>query len=241
MIYKNIMELKDIHKGEDIWILNAGSSMNFVDNSFFDNKITIGVNQIYRLFRCNYAVMKDLGESDRFDESIVELKDSNTKLLFSRYHAGNYNPSPGTAMRSDGKNTPEYSDNFYVFDHGNNGSYKKPDGSLDLDVIGSEDKIIAIRSTFTSALHLAAYFGAKNIMVCGVDSGKIDGKSYMDNYTQKHWTSGANNPGTEQWLGGIQCLNLEIRDRIKDVYNCNIHSLNPFLNFKLDGHRYDSF
>ena len=38
---KTIQELKDIHKGEDIWVIGAGSSMNFVDSSFFENKICI--------------------------------------------------------------------------------------------------------------------------------------------------------------------------------------------------------
>jgi len=232
MAYKNIIELKNIHQGEDIWVIAAGGSMNFVNNSFFENKITIAVNQSYRLFKSDYVVMKDLGESSRFDESINELKNSQTKVLFSKYHAGHY---------KSGENTPEYSNNFFMFDHNDNGNYKNNDGSLNLDVIGSDDKIIAIRSTFTSALHIAAYFGAKNIMVCGVDSGQVNGKSYVDGYTQPHWISGGNNPGTDQWMGNVHPLNIEIRDKVRDVYNCNIHSLNPFLNFKLDGNRYEPF
>ena len=232
MNYKNITELKNIHKGEDIWVIAAGASMNFVNNSFFDNKITIGVNQVHRLFRCDYAVMKDLGESDRFDESIRELKDSKTKLLFSKFHAGHYR---------SGENKPEYSDNFYVFNHNDNGSYKKADGSLDLDVIGSPDHIIAIRSTLTSSIHLAAYLGASNIMICGSDGGKVDGKSYMDGYTQNHWKSGGNNPGIGEWIGNIQDLNIQIRNRIKLIYNCNIHSLNPFINLQLEDHLYEPF
>ena len=37
-MYKNISELKNKYKGEDIWIVLAGSSMNYVSDSFFENK-----------------------------------------------------------------------------------------------------------------------------------------------------------------------------------------------------------
>ena len=30
-----------------------------------------------------------------------------------------------------------------------------------------------------------------------------------------------------------------VRDRVKEVYGCNIHSLNPFINFKLEGNEYE--
>ena len=43
-----IKELKDVHNGQDIWIIGAGSSMDFVDPSFFDNKICISVHTSIR-------------------------------------------------------------------------------------------------------------------------------------------------------------------------------------------------
>ena len=75
-MYKTIKELKNVHSGEDIWIVCAGASMNYVHSDFFENKITIGLNQVYRHFPCNYIAMKDLKESSRFDASVKELKDS---------------------------------------------------------------------------------------------------------------------------------------------------------------------
>ena len=41
-----IDSLKDVHKNQDIWVIGAGSSMNYVDPSFFDNKITVGLNHV---------------------------------------------------------------------------------------------------------------------------------------------------------------------------------------------------
>ena len=57
-----ITELKDTHKGEDVWIIGSGSSMDYIDPSFFDNKITIGVNDVYKKYEhCSYNFMIDNG------------------------------------------------------------------------------------------------------------------------------------------------------------------------------------
>ena len=53
--FLGIKELKNMYSGEDIWVICAGSSMNYVSSDFFENKITIGINQVYRHFPCNYT------------------------------------------------------------------------------------------------------------------------------------------------------------------------------------------
>ena len=230
-MYKDIIELKNIHRGDDIWIICAGSSMNYIQSDFFENKITIGLNQVYRHYPCDYVAMTDLNESSRFDVSVKELKESGVKLLFSKYSHGCYR---------DGESKPEPSDNFYVWDHNDNCNHKKEDGTLDMDVIGT-DRIISIRSTVTSAMNIAAYMGASNIIISGADNGSINGSHYYDGYVENHWKSASNNPANQQWLGGIEDLNIQVRNRIEDVYECNIHSLNPFWNFGLEGHKYEPF
>ena len=230
-MYNNLTKLKNVHNGKDIWIICAGASMNHVEPDFFENKITIGLNQVYRKFPCDSVIMKDLNEKNRFSPSVEELRNTKTKLLFSEYSHGCY---------VDGKSNPKPSDNFYVFNHSDGKTYKKESGELDLSVIGT-DKMIVIRSTITSAMNVAAYMGAKNIIVSGADNGSLDGKSYYDEYVQKDWISASNNPGNQQWLGGIKDLNIQVRDRIKEIYNCNIYSLNPFWNFGLEEHEYKRF
>ena len=51
MTQKKISELKEIHTGEDVWVLAAGPSMNYLDPSFFENKVTVGVNRICKFFK----------------------------------------------------------------------------------------------------------------------------------------------------------------------------------------------
>jgi hypothetical protein len=167
--------------------------------------------------------MKDLKDQPRFPRSIKEVEKLNIPLIYSKYHSGHY---------AEGLNKIEYK-NSYVFDHVDN----RLDLQQHLDAIGT-DKIAAKRSSTTSIMNIAAYMGAKNIITCGVDCGSIDGNIYFNGYTEKDWKSGGNSSGIKNWLSATDSLNIAIRDKICKEYNCNIYSLNPFMNFKLDGHEF---
>ena len=219
---KTIQELKDIHKGEDIWVIGAGSSMNFVDSSFFENKICISVNQMYEKFPCEYVVGRDLQVKERWEDTIEDLRNHPTiKFLYSTLHQGH-------GVRND----VPLSDNFYSFESGIN------DDIRGLECIGT-DRMVCMRTTLNTCMNLAAHMGAKNIMICGKDEGKIDGRLYVDGYVKSNWTDSENWNGIEHWLYLTSKNTRMIRDRIKEVYGCNIHSLNPFINFKLEGHKYE--
>lgn len=219
---KKITELKNIHKGEDIWVIGAGSSMDYVDSSFFENKISISVNQMYEHFPCEYVVGRDLMVRERWENTIKDLSNrKDIKFLYSRLHQG-YGPV----------NSIIESDNFYSFESGIRDDVKG------LECIGT-DKMVCIRTTLNTCIHLAAYMGAKNIMICGKDEGKIDGNLYYDGYVKSEWPDSENWNGIEHWLYLTSKNTMMVRDRIKEVYNCNIHSLNPFINFKLEGHKYE--
>jgi len=77
----DVAAFKGIHEGKDIWIIAAGPSMNYVDNSFFVNKITIGVNRVAMKFDCDYLVAKD----GRGFEIISELINLKTKVILSKH------------------------------------------------------------------------------------------------------------------------------------------------------------
>lgn len=206
---QNIYELKDKHLGDDIWIIAAGPTMDYVDQSFFDNKISIGVNQVYRKYHPDYLLRK---EADGFVDAIS----IGTPLIMSRYNCGSYRC---------GLN-PKAAD--YVFDHEDNEHTE-----VNLEVISLDSKKIVVSySTITSAIHVAAVMGAANIILCGHDCGMLDGKSRFDGYPEaimgdKRYRS---------WLSEILPQTLAVRDRIKEVFGCNIFSLNPFVGLNLEGH-----
>ena len=229
-MYKSIDELEDIHTGADIHIICAGPSSKYIEPNFYENKIVIGINNVYKRFPCNYIVAKDLREVPRFNRLVEELKQTNIKLVFPEYHTGHYN---------DPKNTPDM-ENAYMFEHLNSKSATMDDEVL--SVIGSykPDRLIVSRSTITSGIHLAAYIGASNIILLGHDCGYLDEDLYEPTYTENDWGSADNYSSAPAWIGSIESNTLRVNERIKEVYGCNIYSLNPFINFGLEGHKYKS-
>jgi len=61
---KNIEELRNIHKGKEIWIIGLSPKLdNFPDN-FFDDKISIALNKAFIAFpNCNYILFSDKREA----------------------------------------------------------------------------------------------------------------------------------------------------------------------------------
>ena len=150
MTQKKISELKEIHTGEDVWVLAAGPSMNYLDPSFFENKVTVGVNRICKFFSCDYVVAKD----GRGFFEILENSNHDTKLVLSKHESGNLYQNLNNCERE-----------HYIFEHP-----AKPGENPDISCIRKDsDKIVVSYSTITSAIHFAAYLGAKNIIVCAPD------------------------------------------------------------------------
>jgi hypothetical protein len=223
-MYKEISKLKNKHSGEDIWIILGGSSMDYVSSSFFENKIVLGINQVYKHYPCDYILMKDCMETPRFPRSIRKLDSLGIPLIFCEYYKGH---------RSKELNRPEHSDS-YMFKH----NPRRKSLTEELQTLG-EDELIVSRSSVTSLLHLAAYMGASNIMLCGHDCGTLDNNLYYTGYTEKDWVSAENWSGIGKWVSQLEVESQLVRAFLMKRYGVNIHSLNPFLNLSLEGHQYE--
>ena len=81
---KRLEEFKNKHKNADIYVLASGKSVDFVDNSFFENKIIIGTNQVYKKYKCNYLVRKE----SNFIQNIIQ-ENKNTFHFISKGCCGN--------------------------------------------------------------------------------------------------------------------------------------------------------
>ena len=103
----------------------------------------------------------------------------------------------------------------------------------------NDEMIIASKSTITSIIHIAAHMGASNIIVCGHDCGTLDGNLYYEGYMEKDWVSAENWGSIKTWMKTIDNDTELLRDYLNKRYGCNVYSLNPFLNFELEGHKYE--
>jgi len=217
---KLIKELKNIHLGDDIYVIGAGASLNFINPSFFENKITIGVNQVFKKINCTYLVRK---EKSKLEESLK----TNSKVIISEWDSGDINK--GKQLRNiNGNDIP----NLYYFEHQEN-----QHRIIDFSILDS-DKIIVSYSSIISALHVAAYMGAKNIILVSHDCGVLDNKfvvdGYYDSINDTPWT---NWDAYKKWLGVIEAQTLKTKQVLSKKFGCNIYSLNPFINFNLEGHK----
>lgn len=224
---KSIRLLKDRHNGEDIYVIAAGASAGHIDPGFFDGKTTIGINRVFGRFRCDYVVMKEFANVD-YDR---ELAQSGAAPIIARWDAGGIR---------QGKMRPNImsfrNPRCYFFDHLENKREQ-----IDVSLIGADDdRLVVSYSTITSAIHLAAYMGARNVILVGHDCGTLDGQSVFPGYYKSMevspWTNSQQYAG---WLTQIESQTLVVKSKLYEIYGARVLSINPFINFGLEGRRYD--
>jgi len=76
-------------------------------------------------------------------------------------------------------------------------------------------------------MHLAAWLGASNIVLVGADCGTIDGDGRVKDYPSGH----------APWALYNQHL-LRMKQWLRENYSVEVYSLNPFVNFNLEGHTF---
>lgn len=222
-MHKPLSELKNAHRGADIWVIASGKSLDYVDPTFFCGKLTLGINHVFSRFQATYLLVHNHAFYADCYRAAATMR---AKLL--TVEQGFVGPKERQPMRKPG-GSPDAA--VYRFEC----DYPAHLGGLDLDVVGT-DALVAGMSTLHTALHAAAYLGAANIIVCGADGGLLDGEKYFEGYRDGRSPLISN---YRDWLGDVEQQTLALRARLRAVYGCQIVSLNPFINFALEGHRYE--
>lgn len=221
---RELLEFKDIHKGKDIYVIGSGYSAQFIDPTFFQDKITIGINQVYKRFHVDYLVRKEhLYVKEFYNEYPSGI------WFISKHNYGVYDRKQYSQLNN------EIPSNICIYEHTNN-IYKLSQTEL------PKDKLITSFSTITTGIHLAAFMGAKTILLVGHDCGTLDGKCNFDGYHTKEslaiaWKKNGEE-GYKKWLPVIENDTIQLKKLIKEAYGCDIYSINPFINFNLEGHEY---
>ena len=204
-------DFRDVHCCKTVYVFGSGATLNYLAPSFFDDKICVATNFCGSVFGLSrYYVF-----SHYHADAVAEAALPQTVAVFTpqREHGTDadflgFMPKivtfptttgrPGTSFNPFGKDWPTL------------------DNSL---VIGS--------SGIHGAMHLAAYMGAKFIVLVGADCGELGGSERVEGYVQ----------GEHPW----ELYELHLRDmkqRLWDVYGCQVYSLNPFVNYSLEGTQY---
>lgn len=212
----DICQFKDIHKGSDIYVLGSGPSCNYIDPEFLEGKISVGTNQTYRKFDTDYIIRK---EHSLIDETLGAC---DSKVVVAKRNAGN-----GASL-----DTHRASDNLFYYDHLVNTHI------LDLTCFDHPNHLAVSYSTITTSMHFAYHLGAKNIILMGVDHGVLDDKFVFDGYYKSIKETCWNNwDDYRNWLKGLEGDTVKMKGKLKSL-NINVYSINPFINFRLEGHKY---
>jgi hypothetical protein len=226
MPFKELDDYKDCHKGGDIYILASGPSFDYIDPVFLSDKITIGINEIYKRFKPTYLIRKD---PSLLKQSLSE--NPSTPHFISKGKFGDNNIENKMNLEKDESlaNMP-----IVIFDHEPN--QKRVPAQL------PKSGLVVSYSTITTAIHLAAHMGAKTILLIGHDCGTLDSKVNCANYyTDQTYSLVWKQNGEadyRRWVLEIEAHTIALKKLIKDAYGCSIHSINPFINFNLEGHKY---
>lgn len=210
--------LKDKHPGSTIWVFGSGASVGYLSPRFFDDKICIATNLIakhfdlraYYLFtHYHYNVLENLANPGM-------LAAVTQDVCSSQWHQNKANlPGPG-CVKDDGQVIYNYLTD----------SVPKGDG-FDPYKHAKTDEIVFGSSSIHGSMHLAAWMGAKNIVLVGADCGSIDGEHRVDKYP----------PGHQPWDLYNRHL-MRMKSWLKENYSVEVYSLNPFVNFNLEGHTF---
>ena len=214
------------HKGQDIYILASGPSFDFIDPVFLADKITIGINEIYKKASPTYLIRKD---PDLLPASL-EANPTVTHFISKGQFGGANTRNKDTIQQKPTLSAAP----IVLYDHNPN-THKLPEAL-------PEQGLITSYSTIVTAIHLAAYMGAKTILLIGHDCGTLDAKVNCDGYyTPQNYLFSWKNGGEgayRKWVPTIEADTIALKPLIKKKYGCSIHSINPFINFGLEGHAY---
>lgn len=210
-----ITSLKNIHNNEDIYILGGGPSLNYIDINFFNNKTTIGINKIHKIIPCSYVIMKDVKGELHISDIPKE-----TQMIIAKWSQG---------RRSEGSNDLYIKSitnrSYFVYDHVDWWPRTK---DIDITMMTPKsNKLVNGMSTMISAIHMAAYMGAKNIFICGHDLKNIEGKQYIDNYNEYHYPKAELYDGNTYESQKCKFQTLVVCAKLRKEFGCNIVSINP--------------
>ena len=201
-----MFSLENKHLGEDIYVIGGGKSLDFYPKGFLDDRITIGVNHTWKMFKgLSYSVFKEMdGKPD-------------IPLVMPRH--------------SHGLTATRLNEADYIFDHNHNEC-----NSISFDGLHPHgEKLIVSWSSITSAIHLAAFMGARAVFLVGHDCATIDNHQIAEGYYNgaRPATASGDYPA---WLGQIAPQTALVRDWLLKEYQVPLISLSPFIGLKHEGH-----
>lgn len=223
---KKLSDLYNIHSNKDIYIIGTGTSFRVFPPSFFDDKITIGLNRAWELIDVDYSI--SMVPHLNFPEFENKNSPSKTKWVTKKEK---YIPHATDEM------VKAASDSYYFFRTDGQTSIAGLDEPSEagrvLDwVANPNDTFLYLWTSISqTAVNLAANMGAKNIILVGCDNCALSGNHHAQNQ-HTLWKGADPDDRYMQYYLGLK----EVRNVLHSK-GISVLSLTPFL--KLDNPELD--
>jgi len=207
---KLITELKDRHKGQDIYVMASGRSLDYVCDSFFEGKLLVSNNASYKRYPSDYVV------TNNYNCALGAMKSRQTVVTSER-------------SLDNGGSIKDFTPyDHYYFYH----TQYSHCSAVDMSVFEKEGCLAIGATTVVSSIHFAYYLGAKNIIVCGVDSADIEGEMYYEGYDDSvlDYSAEQHNYHLSHSFNTVK----QVADKIRSL-GVNVVGFNPFVNLAFEG------
>ena len=208
----DLTELRNRHYGQTVWVVASDASLDYFPDGFWADRAVITVNGPHT--PAWYTVSKN----DVGDEGLQPLIDANprTQFVVSKFWFGNINHKQTRVTGA------------IIFDHANN-RVNLFDPSRDIP--DDPNRLLVSYSTLGSAMHLAAYMGARTCMMVGASGGSFGDKVYVGDYS----------PDADETIVSKTSLQTQgIADELCRRYGTDFVTVLPWANLRCGGTKFRS-
>ena len=205
------VQFRGRHAGETVYVLASGASLNHIDPGFFAGKTVVAVN----------FIGAELGLTDYYmcshyhlDAIAVTAKHPGQTIIVPEVDQGGTQLAPYAPPGDNVWAFPTNQQAYAAFD---------PDVHWPAD----PDSLVVGPTSLHFTMHFAHYLGAAHIVLVGADCGTLDGQENRSGHDR-----GIGSPW-EVWARSLP----RVADRLRAM-GSNVYSLNPFVNFGIEGHSY---
>jgi len=189
-LYQSLSKNKDIISNDTVYIFGNGPSLHKIKNKkFFEKQMCFGINYSYEIIPYMNHIF--VGEIETFNKILTKVDSKKLILpLGMNYHK--------TSFREIIIHPEAY---YYKI--------QNPTERLETRKISLEKdaEIFCYSTTTHSAIHIAAYMGAKNIVLIGVDyknypNGKVhfESKDGGEDYSNQNWGALGKHRKGDRWI-----------------------------------------
>lgn len=209
---------RDLHKGETIYVVGSSNAWEWLDSSFFNDKVTVCMNRVAWTFGLSNHVYT----VSQYYEIVEEARRESWEGWLFAQPSNKYPADKVSALAQHPKTIllPGRTRSFDNFPH-----EAWPD---------NDNELLWGFTTQHMALYFAWFLGASTIITVASDLGDWEGKLNGANYYPASQTTNTRE-NLRSWTHQTNALAAEIRKR-----GTNVYTMLPTVNINLEGKKFRS-